>query len=408
MTRELERLLRSEDAGDLLASALASTRMQLDSWQLERIYSRPQNHGRSAETSARFRVSAGGRTLTLVASTRTLDHLQLQALGAVRCDSPAGQLYVWAHPNDPELPGLAVAEDPRLLAQRLTPLLGISVHVTATEMLVLRPLRRAVYRVQVSSQLGERVLFLKVVRPKKVAELLQRYAASSLTPRAADAGDGLLVSEAADGWPLTELLYRPSSPNPGMRIDPHAVLAALDSLQPEAMALPPRAAPSTRHRSFVDSLVAAGADRSRLQRLVDRIEAGLMPNPGPTVPTHGDFHPGNLFLTPDGNQATALIDADTVGPGHRGDDLAMLLAHLLVLPSFDAAGYAEVPILVNDLWELVRHEQDAADLPARTAASVISLAPGARSTEQLEHYTTIAESLIGCDQSHILSGKFTG
>src|SRR5699024_2977870 len=225
-------------------------------WQLERIYSRPQNHGRSAETSARFRVSAGGRIFTLVASTRTLDHIQRQALGAVRCDSPAGQLHIWAHPNDPELPGLAVAEDPTLLAQRLTPLLGVAVDVTAPQMLVLRPLRRAVYRVQVTSQLGERVLFLKVVRPKKVAELLRRYTACSLTPRAADAGDGLLVSEAAEGRPLTDLLYRPTSPNPGMRVDPHAVLGALDSLQPEAMDLPPRAAPSSRHRSFVDSLVA--------------------------------------------------------------------------------------------------------------------------------------------------------
>lgn len=407
MTWELERLLRSEDAGEMLAAALASSGMQMDSWQLDRVYSRPQNYGRSAEISARFEVTVQGATVTLVASTRPLEPAQLQALGAVRCDSAAGQLHVWAHPCDPELPGLTVAEDPTLLAQRLAPLLGVSLHVKATEMLVLRPLRRAVYRVHVESELGTRTLFLKVVRPRKSAELLRRYAACSLNPHAADAGNGLLVSEAAVGRPLTDLLYRPTSPNPGMRIDPQAVIGALHSLQPEALNLPARQPPSVRHRSFVESLVASGADRSRLMLLADRIDAELLPTPGPVVATHGDFHPANLFLTPDGAHPAALIDADTVGPGFRADDLAMFLAHLLALPSFAAEGYADVPVLVRDLWQLVRHDHDALDLPARTAACMVSLAPGARSPEQLEHYAATAESLLGCDKSHILSGNFT-
>lgn len=189
-----------------------------------------------------------------------------------------------------------------------------------------------------------------------------------------------------------------------MRIEPRAVLDALDALRPEALNLPRRQAPSTRHRSFVESLVTAGAERSRLSMLTDRIDAALLPSPGPLAAVHGDFHPGNLFLTDDGARAAALIDADTVGPGFRADDLAMFLAHLLALPSFDAAGYADVPQLVDALWAHLRHDDDAADLPARTAACLISLAPGARSPEQLEHYLRTAESLVGCDQSHILSG----
>lgn len=400
MEWDLERLLRSEEAGELLAAALESSGRQLEAWQLERIYSRPQNQGRRAETSARFQVTAAGQQITLVASTRALEPAQLQALGAVRCESPAGRLHVWAHPSDPELPGLMVAEDPDLLAPRLSPLVGTTAQVRSVEMLVLRPLRRAVYRVTVASELGERVLYLKVVRPKKTAELLRRYAACSLTPQAADAGDGLLVSEAAQGLPLTHLLYRPSSPHPGMRIAPQTVVGALDSLQPAALELPPREPPARRHRSFVAALVAAGADPGRMEHLADRIGAGLISDPGPVRPTHGDFHPGNLFLTPDGSRAAALIDADTVGPGFRADDLAMLMAHLLALPSFDAAGYADVPTLVKDLWHLLGDQPDAADLPARTAACLISLAPGARSAAQLEHYTAAAESLIDCDKSH--------
>lgn len=412
MTWELERLLRSEAAGDMLSSALASGGLNLESWRLHRVYSRPLKDGVTSEVSARFQVMAQGRELTLVASSRELQPDQRQALGAVRADSAAGRLHIWVHPADPQLPGLQVVEDPVALARHLEPVLGAQVQVRAVEMLVLRPLRRAVYRVQVDSrqfnpELGGHILFVKVVRPGKAALLLRRWAACSLAPRAADAGQGLIVTEAAAGRSLTELLHRPSSPQPGMRISPQAVLSALDSLEAEAVQLPPREPPAARHRSFLEPLVAAGAQRPRLQRLTRSITAELLAAPGPVVPTHGDFHPANLFLTPDGTRPAALIDADTVGPGYRADDVAMFFAHLLALPSFDAAGYADVPVLIRQLWEAVRYDGDAADLPARIAACLLSLAPGARSGSQLEHYISTAEALVNRDQSHRVSSKFT-
>lgn len=407
MTWELERLLRSDAAGDMLSSALASGGLTVEAWRLQRVYSRPLKDGHASEVSARFQVVAEGRELTLVASSRELEPAQRRALGAVRAVSAAGRLHIWAHPADPELPGLAVAEDPIALARHLEPVLGAQVQVRAVEMLVLRPLRRAVYRVQVGGELGERTLFVKAVRPGKTDQLLRRWAACSLAPQAADAGQGLVVTEAAAGRALTELLYRPSSPQPGMHIPPQAVLSALDSLGPEALQLPPRQPPTTRHRSFVEPLVAAGAQRSRLQLATKSIDSELLAVPGPVVPTHGDFHPANLFLTSDGTHPAALIDADTVGPGYRADDLAMFFAHLLALPSFDAEGYADVPVLIRQLWEEIRYDGDAADLPARIAACLLSLAPGARSARQLEHYISTAEALLNSDQSHRVLVKFT-
>lgn len=391
MNWELEPLLRSQQAGELLAAALASSGLDLQDWALERVYSRPGEHG-TAEVSARFRVRTQGAEVTLIASTRELSDDQRDALGAVRCESPTGTLHVWAHPVDPELPGLAVAEDPSALAQRLGPLLGVEVEVAAVQMLVLRPLRRAVYRVRVISALGERTVYLKVVRPRRAGELLARHQACRLAPRAADAGDGVVVIEQAAGRSVTDLLHRPTSPAPGVRIAPEAVLTALESLAPSSLQFRPRPAPAVRHRSFAPALSAMGADPARLARLSDRIDAALDPDPSSEVPTHGDFHPGNLFLTEDGTRPAALIDADTIGPGNRADDLAIFFAHLTALPSFDASGYQDVPVLAAELWEAAGAE--AADLPGRIAAGVLSLAPGAGSAAQLEQLVTAAETVL--------------
>ncbi len=390
MNWEVERLLRSPQIEVLLQTALRSSGLELEYWTLDRVYSRPH-----AESSARFQVQASGHQLTLVASTRQLTEGQRDQLGAVRCESEAGSLHIWAHPTDPELPGLRVVEDHAQLAERLTPLLQRQLRIEQVELVVLRPLRRAVYRVVAASDLGYRTLFLKVVRPHKLPELLARHLACSLIPSTADLGDGILAVDQAPGLALTDLLYLPSSPMPGVRIDPQVILRALDSLLPQALQLPARTAPPQRFASFEPALIAGGAHPRRVQVLVQRIQAQLHRHSRPLVPTHGDFHPANLFLTEDAAHPAALIDGDTVGPGHRVDDLSMMFAHLLALPSYDAAGYQTVPQLVQDLWYAVGGmAYEPADLVARTAASMIALAPGARGPEQLDYYLGATEYIL--------------
>ena len=46
---------------------------------------------------------------------------------------------------------------------------------------------------------------------------------------------------------------------------------------------------------------------------------GLLPDtePGPVVPSHGDFYEANLLV--DGGEITGLLDVDAVGPGFRRD-----------------------------------------------------------------------------------------
>lgn len=384
---EIERLLRSTDMGPLLQGAVQSAGLTLQGWTLERVYSRP--HG---ETSARFLVQTAGHDITLVASTRELSESQRIQLGAVRCESAVGLLHIWAHPADPELPGLSIVEDHLRLEERLAQLLGVEVQIQQSQMLVLRPLRRAVYRIVASSEMGFRTLFLKVVRPRKFTELAARHLASPLVPPTADLGDGILAVDQASGISFAQLLYMPHSQNSGLRIAPETILSALDSISSDALVLPSRTPPAERFESFADTLVAGGAHRDRVTSLMDLISENLDTGSQPVEPTHGDFHPANLFLSEDGLHPKALIDADTIGPGQRRNDVSMMLAHLIALPSFSAEGYRTAAETAGALWAATSPGTNQ-DLAARTAASLLCLAPGTHSPEQLTYYLDAAEHL---------------
>ncbi|GAA1813498.1 phosphotransferase [Nesterenkonia flava] len=410
MNFAVEEFLRSDDAGWVLQPALASAGLPLDAWQLERVYTRP-----GAETSAKYLVEADGHTLRLIASTAQLSDTDRQALGAVRCESSVGTLHLWAHPADPHLPGLRIAEDPAVLGERLaasglltrgstaaTPqdLHARGWQVASTDLRVLSPLRRAVYRVDLvlePSGAGQPAprehLFLKVVRPAKVAELLDRYRASPLTPAFTDLGDGIIALRAAEGAALAEHLYLPSRPPQAAPLDASLIPGATGGLSRRALQLRPRTPVAQRLGTFIGPAAASGAPRERLMDLLASIRAHLRPEPGPVVPVHGDFHPANLFLAADASEVTALIDADTVGPGYAADDAAVMMAHLCLLPSFDAAGYAPVPHFARTLWDLLVQEHEAEDLGARSAGVVLSLLPGARTLAQQEHYLRAAEAL---------------
>ncbi|MGJ9405344.1 phosphotransferase family protein [Nesterenkonia aurantiaca] len=425
---DLLSVLRGAEAETLLRRALGASGLELRGWELEQVHARP-----GADSSARYRVQcaapggaqagrAGLEELTelrVVASTVAMTPQQRSSVGAIRADSPHGRVHLWVHPVDPQLPGLLLVEHPAPspcaepgsteLESRLSGLLGEQCRLQSLQMLVLRPLRRAVYRAVVASERGERVLYLKVVRPARMTELLRRHSCSPLNPSVADAGDGILVLDQAPGLALTQHLYRgaapggtaPSGTSPteipaaGVApLDPQVLITALETLRPETLELSPRLPPARRLDGLVESAITAGADSRRVQQLSSRIGAGLRERPGPLVPTHGDFHPANLFLDQTGRHPTGLIDADTTGPGYRVDDLATMLGHLLTLPSFDAQGYAAVPEFARRFHSHCLLHADRLDLGARTAAVLLSLLPGAQSADQREHHLHTAETLV--------------
>jgi hypothetical protein len=72
----------------------------------------------------------------------------------------------------------------------------------------------------------------------------------------------------------------------------------------------------------------------------------------------------------EGWRPSGLLDVDTVGPGHRVDDLACLVAHAIAL---GPAGEA-----VARRWEqAARAVVDPEALAVRTAGALLSLAAGA-------------------------------
>lgn len=425
------RPLRGEQAGELLRLALQASGLELSTWRRTHMFERP-----GAEASAIFEVSAlhHGDSATadpvdlhLVASTVELSAQHRHAVGAVRLDPGAGSgedtgpapVHLWAHPADPELPGLGTACDPGRLAQRISALRGTPVAVEELRMLVLRPLRRAVLRAQISPTVDTprdtETVYVKVLRPERVQHQLRRHQLIPFAPAAQDLGEGILMVEQAAGLPLTEHLHRPGSRSGtdaeslvGLTAD--QLTAPLDELangdlRQALMELPHRRTQTDRLESYAQVALRSGADPDRVQQLVRRIRGRLQSEPGPAVPTHGDFHPGNIFaaVRRDGRgratlSPTALIDLDSVGPGYRADDMACLIAHLLTLPSLDPQGYASVPQVTDTVWTQAVTRPDCADLGARVAGVLLSLLPSAHTGDRRSKWLELAEMHVDqCD-----------
>ncbi|MCZ2263759.1 phosphotransferase, partial [Isoptericola sp. QY 916] len=142
-----------------------------------------------------------------------------------------------------------------------------------------------------------------------------------------------------------------------------------------------------------------GVDAARLAALREAIGAVVAAgDPGPLVTTHGDLHAANLLLDPvvgagDRPRVGAVLDVDTLGPGHLVDDLACAVAHLAVLPSLDPAAYAGVGGLVDRCLDVFGRAVEPTLLRARAAAVVVSLAAGAEDAAAAGALLDVAERL---------------
>ncbi|WP_459980110.1 phosphotransferase, partial [Isoptericola variabilis] len=142
-----------------------------------------------------------------------------------------------------------------------------------------------------------------------------------------------------------------------------------------------------------------GGDAARLAALHEAIDAVVAEgDPGPLVVTHGDLHAANLLLEPaaragDRPRVGAVLDVDTLGPGHLVDDLACAVAHLAVLPALDPGAYAGVDGLVERCLDVFGRAVEPALLRARAAAVVVSLAAGAEDAATVGEFLAVAERL---------------
>lgn len=377
-------LLTGAESADIVRAALAGTGEGPPDLTVRvgAVHHRP-----GAGVSVCYDVTHAGAPAgeVLVASTAARRrHERAEAVAVL--EDGVRTLRVWRRSDDPALPGLRSALDPRMVAGWLG-----TVEPPVLTVLSYRPTRRAV----VVARLAERTAFLKVVQPRKADDLLERHrvlqGCALAAPRVlGEPEPGVVLLAPAEGRSLAQAL---ASGELDQVPAPQDVLTALDSLPASVLSLPLR--PSWVDRLDFHATAARTALPARsheIDGVTSRVEAVLAGCPlSREVPTHGDLNVANLFVH-EGRPA-AVIDVDSLGPGRRADDLATLLAHVLVLPSLAPQTYAGVPEVIDRWRPVLTAAAPAGEIEARTAAVLVSLVAGA-SPEQADARLDLALAAI--------------
>ena len=285
--------------------------------------------------------------------------------GATILEADDVRIGVWILPNDPGLPGLASILDPRTLRPMLQSV-GVTATRISTRLRAYRPGRRAV--VQVDTDRTR--LFVKLGRPKTIRELHETHRLMA---------EVLPVPESLGFDPDLGILVMPSGLGHTLRetLDGGEATPEPHSLEDLLLALP---APVVSGR--VRSPIGRLGSLTNLLRHVAPDQAGLLEDlvgrigpetDGPTVPSHGDFHDGQLLVHE--GQITGLLDVDTYGVGHPADDPATMLGHLESRRPHSPRpdDIADMTSALTSIWS---RRIDARELRSRTSAVMLGLATG--------------------------------
>lgn len=397
--------LESYDAHSPIAAAIQHTGVYATSVHLESIQHRP-----GAGVTGIYRVSTARpvmpRSWPAGSYTETSDHVDdlyvgmtTEAVpdhgpGVIYSHSPHGRLAIWQHPLDPALPGLPLATDPASVAETW----GRGRRLVGLETVSYRPLRRAVIAAAFDD--GSR-LYLKVLRAGRASDLHARHrmlldAGIPAPVPVREPVDDVVALEAGAGEPLAEHILADG----GEALDPAQFLGLLEAMPAEVMTLPARDAWTDRLSAYASAAFSALPRRTDRVRRVERTILDGLPHTerGPVVPTHGDFYEANVLMR--GDAVSCLLDVDSLGPGHRVDDLACFLGHVAVLPAVDAR-YVHAPAALARFARAFSAVVDPEALRLRSASVALSLVAGARDAHradwqhQAEHRLACAEALLG-------------
>jgi hypothetical protein len=376
-------LLTGPDAAELLNAAVATAGGEVVHWSVKQVDHRPDSSTTASySVKVRWHAGANGGSVGEQATHETQETLGAsiglagvtEHLGVLQLSNGTSRVAVWRVPQDPGLPGLAIATDPSQLA-RLLAMLGVKGTKAAdvrVRMRAYRPRRRAVVEVRSPAA----AFFVKVLRPGRAEDLHRRHVllhdAGVPVPRSLGWTEaGLLVLERLTGTSMRSALWRPDAPLPGAT----DVVTLLDRLPEGVLELPRRAAWSENaayYARVIGAALPAEAERARqLAAEVAQVVAGTPAD----EPTHGDLYEGQLLLG-HGGRISGVLDVDTAGPGRQTDDLACAIAHLEVLAVMSQAHRARLRALSRSWSGSMERGLDPRELRARVAGVALSLATG--------------------------------
>lgn len=375
------RLLATDEVAEVLAAAVRHAGGTLVDWRMDHIDANPER-----STTATYHATVDwphGRQQELLGVSARAGGPASTDRRAEIFEDGERRIAVWLYPDDPDLPGLRRAAYPATMAEVLTGVgLGpVVAEQLELEMVTYRPRRRAVLRVASAGPGGRsRTCWVKVLRQGAVEDVEQRHrlltAAGVPAPTVLGrTPDALLLLAQLTGRPLARAIFDERPPVAAERI-----VEVLDAL-PAAVAQLPRRAPWTDAVEHYAQMIARAlpAEERRLQWMVGHVVAGTRGLPPGMEPTHGDFHEGQVHVSgaQDGPaRVVGLLDVDTIGPGHRVDDLACLVAHLSTVQRMNAVQAARVQGLLATWVPVFDRRVDPVQLRLRAAAVVISLATG--------------------------------
>jgi hypothetical protein len=288
---------------------------------------------------------------------------------------------VWRWPQDPALPALAWAASAARTAERLAEL-GLSTGPVGLRLRSYRPGRRAV----IEATTGSGWLFLMVVRPGALDGMVERHAvldgAVPAPPVLATTSDGVLLLPGLSGTPMRSLLAGDGHGLPA----PAELDRVLDAL-PAALA----EVRTAGRRMTGDALARVGDHAAVLGMVAPDLQPRLTAltavlaaadaGEHAAVPVHGDFYESQLLV--DDGRVVGVLDVDTAGRGHRIDDWANLLAHLVLLEHLLPAP-ATAARYRTALEEHVLRRRPAEHLRPRVAAVLVGLATGPFRVQQAD------------------------
>ncbi len=356
------RLILSDELPALLNVALAPAGASCASARVSQIRYVPSKSV-TAQCEATVKWDTGSTTTeTLVA----MSGLEVPDNTAV-VEADGVPIAVWRYPNDPFLPGLAAGADPESV-RKLLVRLGAPADKARLRRRAYRPARRAV----IEAVTPQARIFLKIVRPGKVAALQDKHTAMAdhvPVPHSYgwSADLGLIALQAMPGKTMRKAIETGTR-----RLPTSQQIVALLDLLPQLPGDPATITGPVGQASHHAALLSAVAP-DLAERIQGVAEAVRTTTPGAAVPVHGDFHSSQVMVR--GTDVIGLLDVDTAGNGERANDLAGLLGHLATLSlmsrrrqTFNRYG--------ADLITGFDRETDPRDLRLRTAAVVLGLATG--------------------------------